>query len=99
MRQYVTSDPPTTVNHSHQKSNTGIPSVVWQQQMEKAYIRRYINMHMVHKTIPTYKYDYIDNFDTQFGPLPEVVAYDAHFVDPQYGLDPFWDEDLYDQDK
>ena len=67
--------------------------------MEKAYIRRYNNMHMIHKTLPTYEYDYTDNFETQFRPLPEVVAYDAYFVDPQYGLDPYWDEDLYDQDK
>ena len=92
MRQYVISDPPTIVYHSHQTLNTGIPSVVWQQQMEKAYIRRYNNMHMIHKTLPTYEYDYTDNFETQFRPLPEVVAYDAYFVDPQYGLDPYWDE-------
>ena len=32
-------------------------------------------------------------------PLPEVVAYHAYFVDPQYGFDPYWDEELYDQDK
>ena len=80
-------------------SNTGIPSVVWQQQMEKAYTRRYNNMQMIHKTLPTYEYDYTDNFETRFGPLPEVVAYDTYFVDPQYGLDPYWDKDLYDQDK
>ena len=67
--------------------------------MEKAYIQRYNNMHMIHKTLPTYKYDYTDNFDTQFRPLPEVVAYDTYFVEPQYGLDSYWDEDLYDQDK
>ena len=79
-------------------SNTVIPSVVWQQQMEKAYIRRYNNMHMIHKTLPAYEYDYTDNFETQFRPLPEVVAYDAYLVDPQYGLDPFWDEELYGQD-
>ena len=55
---------------------------------------------MIHKTLPTYDYDdYKDNFDTQFRPLPEVVAYDAYFVDPQYGFDPYWDEELYDQDK
>ena len=53
---------------------------------------------MIHKTLPTYEYDYTDNFSTQFGRLPEVVAYDTYFVDPQYGLDPYWDEDLYDQD-
>ena len=67
--------------------------------MEKAYIPRYNNMNIIHKTLPTYKYDYKDNFDTQFRHLPEVVTYDAYFVDPQYGLDPYWDEDFYDQDK
>ena len=56
-------------------------------------------MHIIHKKFPTYEYDYTDNFDTQFRPLPEVVAYDAYFVDPQHGVDPFWDEELYDQDK
>ena len=99
MRQYVISDPPTVVNHSQQTSNTGTPSVVWQQQMEKAYIRRNKNMHIIHKTLPTYEYGYTDNFDTQFRPLPEVLAYVAYFVDPQYGFDPYWDKELYDQDK
>ena len=56
-------------------------------------------MHMIHKTLPKYKYDYTDNFDTHFRPLLEVVAYDTYFVDPEYGLDPYWDEQLYDQDK
>ena len=56
-------------------------------------------MHIIHKNFPTYEYDYTDNFDTQFRPLPEVVAYDAYFVDPQYGFDAYWDEELYDQDK
>ena len=79
--------------------NTGIPSVVWQQQKEKAYIGRYNNMHMIHKTHPTYEYDNTYNFENQFRPLPDVVAYDTYFVDPQYGFDTYWDEDLYDQDK
>ena len=56
-------------------------------------------MHIIHKTLPTYKYDYTDNFDTQFRPLPEVVAYDPYFVDPQYGLDPYWKEEMYNQDE
>ena len=54
---------------------------------------------MIHKTLPTHKHDYTDNFDTQFRPLPEAVAYDMYFVGPQYGLDPYWDEELYNQDK
>ena len=99
MRQYVISDPPNIVYHSHQTLNTGIPSVVWQQQMAKAYIQGYNNMHMIHKTLSTYEYDYTDNFDTQFRPLPEVVLYDTYFVDPHYGLNPYWVEDIYDQFK
>ena len=67
--------------------------------MEKAYIRRYSNMHIIHKILPTYEYDYTDNFDTQIRPLPEINAFDAYFVDPQNGFEPYWDEELYDQDK
>ena len=67
--------------------------------MEKAYIRRYNNMHILQKIFPTYEYHYTDDFETPFRSLPEVVAYDAYFVDPQYGFDPYWEEELYDQDK
>ena len=56
-------------------------------------------MHKIHRTLPTHKYDYTNNFETQFRPPPEVVAYDTYFVDPQSGLDLYWDEDLFDQDK
>ena len=93
MRHYVVSDPPTIVNQSRQTLNTRVPPLVWQQQMEKTYFERYSNMHMIHRTLPTYEYDYTDNFETQFRHLPEVVAYDTYFVDPQYGHDPYWDED------
>ena len=67
--------------------------------MEKAYTRRCNNMHIIHKTLPTYEYDYTDNFDTHLRPLPEVVAYDPYFVDPQYGFDHYRYEEIYDQDK
>ena len=29
----------------------------------------------------------------------DVVAYEPYFVDPQYGFEPYWDEEIYDQDK
>ena len=63
--------------------------MVWQQQMEKTFIQIYKNMHMIPKTLPTIDYDYKEDFDTQFGPLPEVVAYDTYFVDVQFGCDPY----------
>ena len=56
-------------------------------------------MHIIHKTLPTYEHDYTDNFNFHFRPLPEVVTYDPYFVYPQYGHDPYWDEETYDQDK
>ena len=56
-------------------------------------------MHMIYKTLPTYEYCYADDFDTLFRPLPEVVAYDTYFLDPQYGFDPYWDEKFYDRNK
>ena len=67
--------------------------------MEKAYIQRYNKMLMIHRTLPTYEYDCPDKLDTHFRPLPEVVAYNTYFVDPQYRLEPYWYEDFYDQDK
>ena len=54
---------------------------------------------MIPKTLRKNEYDYADNFDTQFKPLPEVFSYDTYRVDPQYRFDTYWDEDLYDQDK
>ena len=31
-------------------------------------------MHMINKTVPICEHDNIENFDTPFSPLPEVVA-------------------------
>ena len=73
VRQYVISDPPTIVYHSHQPLNTGIPSVVYQQQTEKAYIQRYNNMHMIHKTLPTYKYDYTETAKLNLDPFQKSL--------------------------
>ena len=67
--------------------------------MENPYIQGYKKIHMIHKTLPTYKHDYTENLDTQFRPLQETVAYETYFVDPQYGLDPYWDQNFYNQDK
>ena len=66
VKQYCISDSPIMVCHFHRTLNTGIASVVWQQQKNTAYIQKFNNMHMIHKTLPTYEYDYTENFDTQF---------------------------------
>ena len=89
MRKYVISGATTIVHHSHQTLNTVIPSVVCQQKLEAAHIQNYINMHMIHETIPTNEHDNTENVDTQF----RNCCYNTYFVHPQYGLDTYWDED------
>ena len=42
---------------------------------------------MIQKTFLIYEHYYKD-FDNQFRPLPEVVAYDTSFVDPQADVTP-----------
>ena len=56
-------------------------------------------MHLIQKTLPTYKNDYAENFDTQFRAIIEAVAQDTCLNDPQYGLDRYRVEDKYDQDQ
>ena len=35
--------------------------------------------------------------ETQFRPLETVEDYNPHYNDPEYGKDPYWDDDIYDQ--
>ena len=83
IREYFISDPPKIVYHFHKFLNAGIPSVVWQQRMEKAHLLRYKFLHMIHRFFPINEKDYTEDFDRLFRPLPEVVAYDTISVDPQ----------------
>ena len=96
VRQYIISDPPL-INYSQRIENTkGIPTVVWQQEMEKAYIRTY---KIVHNDRPDrfYEIDYTNDFETQFRPLPLIEGYHPQYLDPEYGKDPYWDDELYDR--
>ena len=96
VRQYVISDP-TIINYSQRIEETkGIPTVVWQQQMEKACIRTY---KIVHNDCPDrfYEIDHTKDFETQFRPLPLIEDYHPQYPDPEYGKDPYWDDELYDR--
>ena len=97
MRQYVISDPPTITYKEYIKHNIGIPTVVWQQQMEKAFILTMNVTYNTNKPLPFYECDYTKDFNTPFRPLPLVEDYDPHYYDPEYRRDPYWDDELYDQ--
>ena len=87
MRQYIIFAPTTIPHQFHPTLSIGIPTVVWQEKKKKTYFERYNKMQLIYKTLPKYKHDDTENVDTQFRPLPEVVAYDRFFVNPQHGLD------------
>ena len=96
VRQNVISDPPIINLRQYVKDTNGTPSVVWQQQMEKAYIKTYKT---VHNDRPDryYDMDYTQNFETQFRPLPLFEDYNPQYIDPDYGKDPYGDDELYDK--
>ena len=96
VRQYVISDPPIIKFRQNYKDTNGIPSVVWQQQMEKAYIKTY---KVVHNDRPDryYDRDYTKDFETQFRPLQLIEDYNPQYIDPEYGKDPNWDDVLYER--
>ena len=64
--------------------------------MEKAYIKTY---KAVHNDRPHryYDMDYTKNFETHFRPLPLIEDYNPQYIDPDYGKDPYWDDELYDK--
>ena len=43
--------------------------------------------------------DYTADFETQFRPLQLNEGYNPQYIDPEYGLDPHWDNSLEDQRK
>ena len=76
----------------------GYPSVVWQQQMEQAIIITYNNTHLFQQPIPVWDPDYKTTFATRFRPIPLTDDYNPTYIDPDYGRDPYWDTELYNQD-
>ena len=73
----------------------GYPSVVWQQQMEKATNIRYHNSHLYQKPNPIWDPNYTTNFTTRFRTTPLIDDYNPTYIDPYYGRDP---HEIYYQD-
>ena len=95
IRQYVISDPANIAYKQSQKTITGTPSTVWQQQMVEACTQTQYIIHSDHpylyrRNTPT------KDSETQFRPLQTVEDYNPQYYDPEYGKDPYWDDDLYD---
>ena len=98
IRQNIKSDPPNKNFHSYQQQLMGYPSIVWQQQMDKAIIITYNNTHLFQKPIPVWDSDYTSTFATRFRHIPLIDDYNPIYIDPDYGRDPYWDTEIYNQD-
>ena len=66
--------------------------------MEKATIITYNNTRLFQKPIPVWDPDYTTTFTTRFRPIPLIDDYNPTYIDPDYGRDPYWDTELYNQD-
>ena len=96
IRQYVISDPANIAYKQSQKNITGTPSTVWQQQMVEACTQTQYIIHSDHPYL--YRRNNLTKVsETQFRPLQTVEDYNPQYYDPEYGKDPYWDDDLYDK--
>ena len=82
VRQNVRSDPPTEVFHEYQQQLMEYPSVVWQQQMEKATIITFNNTHLYQTPITVWDPDQITCFTTEFRRTPLIDDYNPTKIDP-----------------
>ena len=88
VRQYIISDPSTVFCFEYYSSLKGDSSGDWQQPMS---------------TTPTH-FRTLDNWSDgrdlttdYIRPLPAIPDYNPYYMDPDYGVDPYWDIQIYNQ--
>ena len=96
IRQYVISDPANIIYKQSQNDINGTPSTVWQQQMEEAYTATQYTINSDHPHLYR-RNSHTKDSETPFRPLQTVEDYNPHYYDPEYGRDPYWDDDIYDK--
>ena len=73
-----------------------MPLTVWQQQMDNARMETQYIIHSDHPYLYRRNSNHND-FETQFRPLQAIEDYNPQYYDPEYGKDPYWDNELYDK--
>ena len=96
VRQYVISDPPNIIYKQTQNDTTGMPSTVWQQQVDNARMETQYIVHSDHPYLYRSNSNHNDS-ETQFRPLQTIEDFNPQYYDPEYGKDPYWDDELYDK--
>ena len=88
VRHYVISDPPNIIYKQTQNDTTGIPSTVWQQQMDHARMETHYIIHSDHPYLSK-RNSHNNDSETQFRPLQTIEDYNPQNYDPEYGKDPY----------
>ena len=98
IRQNVRFDPPIISYSQCIQDTTGIPSDIWHQQMEGAYIQTYKFVHnnRLHRFNET---DHTTDSETRFPPLQRIADFNPQYFDHDFGTDPYIDESLFDKQK
>ena len=98
MSQYIRSDPPTVTFHDYQQPLMGYSYVVWQQRTEKTITITYDKTRLYQKPNPVCDPDHKTTFSTRFRSIHFFDDYSPTYTDPDYGRDPYWDTEIYNQD-
>ena len=88
IRQYIISDPSTVFYIEYYSSLKKTSSADWQQQMRNTPTQFCTSDHRSDRLTSTT--DYIRS-------LPLIPDYNPYYIDPDYGIDPYWDAQIYNQ--
>ena len=88
VRQYIISDPSTIFYTEYYSSLKGFSSVDWQQQMRTC---------PTQYSTPDHKSDRLDLTNNSIRSLSSIPDLNPYYIDPAYGLNPYWDIQLYNQ--
>ena len=87
VRQYIISDP-SNVFYIEYYSLKGTSSADWQQQMRITPTQFCTSDH---------RSDRHDSTTDNIRPIPSIPDYNPYYIDPDYGIDPYWDAQIYNQ--
>ena len=88
IRQYIISDPPTIYYTEYYSSIKENSSADWQQQVKHS---------PTHLHNPDLQSDRQHSNTTTIRPLPLIDNYNPYYPDPDFGFDPYWDIQIYNQ--
>ena len=87
-RQYIISDPANVFHIEYYSSLRGTSSADWQQQMRITPTQFCTSDH---------RSDRLDSTTDNIRPIPSIPDYNPYYIDPDYGIDPYWDVQIYNQ--